>query len=184
MEPFKRKRNVPRGQQKDNISVWSRKKYFSSSMNAERLDIILPIVGSNMNQWIWVKVKVIRNVPRGQGFLFSAETVGLPLDPLGPCRPIPWPHGTLQAYPLTPWNPLGLPLEPLGSPKPTPRPPGNLYAYPLTSWDPVSLPLDPLGHCRPTPWPPRTLSPVGLSLNPKGPCRPTPWPPGTLWTFQ
>jgi len=50
MEPFKRKRNVPRGQQKDNISVWSRKKYFSSSMNAERLDIILPIVGSNMNE--------------------------------------------------------------------------------------------------------------------------------------
>ena len=40
MEPFKQKRNVPRGQQKDNISVWSRKKYFSSSMNAERLDII------------------------------------------------------------------------------------------------------------------------------------------------
>ena len=26
------------------------KKYFSSSMNAERLDIILPIVGSNMNE--------------------------------------------------------------------------------------------------------------------------------------
>ena len=91
-------------------------------------------------------------------------SVGLPLDPLGPCRPIPWPHGTLQAYPLTPWNPVGLPLEPLGSPTHTPRPPGKLQTYPLISWDPVSLPLDPLGHCRPTPWPPRTLSPVGLSL--------------------
>ena len=27
------------------------------------------------------------------------DPVGLPLDPLGPCRP------TLWAYPLTPWNP-------------------------------------------------------------------------------
>ena len=47
---FNQKCNVPKGQQKDNISVWSRIKYFSSSMNAERLDIILPIVGSNMNE--------------------------------------------------------------------------------------------------------------------------------------
>ena len=35
-------------------------------MNAERLDVILPIVGSNINEQIWVKVKVSRNVPRGQ----------------------------------------------------------------------------------------------------------------------
>ena len=35
---------------KINISVLVKKKCFSSSMNAERLDIILPIVGSNMNE--------------------------------------------------------------------------------------------------------------------------------------
>jgi hypothetical protein len=52
MEPIKQNCNVPRGQQKDNISFWSRKKYFSSPMNAERLDVILPIVGSNINEQI------------------------------------------------------------------------------------------------------------------------------------
>ena len=75
MEPIKQNCNVPRGQQKDNISFWSRKKYFSSPMNAERLDVILPIVGSNINEQIWVKVKVSRNVPRGQVFLLSTETL-------------------------------------------------------------------------------------------------------------
>ena len=35
----------------------------------------------------------------------------LPLDPLGPWRPTPWPPGTLEAYPLTPWDPVGVPLE-------------------------------------------------------------------------
>ena len=44
-------------------------------MNAERLDVILPIVGSNINEQIWVKVKVSRNVPRGQVFLLSTETL-------------------------------------------------------------------------------------------------------------
>ena len=51
----------------------------------------------------------------------------LPLDPLGPCRPTPWPPGTrlgrhtpwpprtLKGYLLTPWEPFGLPLDPLGS---------------------------------------------------------------------
>ena len=48
MEPFKQKCNVPRGQQKDDISFWSEKKYISLSMTAERLDIILQIVGGNM----------------------------------------------------------------------------------------------------------------------------------------
>ena len=75
MEPIKQNCNVPRGQQKDNISFWSRKKYFSSPMNAERLDVILPIVGSNINEQIWVKVKVSRNVPRGQVFLLSTGTL-------------------------------------------------------------------------------------------------------------
>ena len=42
------------------------------------------------------------------------DPLGLPLDPLGPCRPTPWPPGTLYAYPLTPWDPVCLPLEPLG----------------------------------------------------------------------
>ena len=32
------------------------------------------------------------------------DPVGLPLDPLGPCR----------LYPLTPWDSIGLPLVPLG----------------------------------------------------------------------
>ena len=40
-------------------------------------------------------------------------------NPLGPCRPTPWPPGTLQAYPLTPWDPVGLSLDPLGPWRPS-----------------------------------------------------------------
>ena len=43
----------------------------------------------------------------------SDDTSNLPVDPLGSCRPTTWPPGTLQAYPLTPWDPVGLPLDPL-----------------------------------------------------------------------
>ena len=43
----------------------------------------------------------------------------MPLDPLRPYRPTPWPPGTLLAYPLTPCDPVGLPLDPLGPWRPT-----------------------------------------------------------------
>ena len=70
------------------------------------------------------------------------DPVGLPLDPLGPCRPTPWPPGTLLAYIWTPWDPLDLPLDPLGPCRRTPWDPEGLS---LTPWDPLDLPLDPLG---------------------------------------
>ena len=38
------------------------------------------------------------------------DPVGLPLDPLGPSKPTPWPPGTLSAYSLTSRDPVGLPL--------------------------------------------------------------------------
>ena len=67
--------------------------------------------------------------------------LGLPFDPLGPCRPI---------------------LDPLGPCRPIPGLPENQWAHPLTPWDPegllldpvsdpIGLPLDPLGPCKPTP---------------------------------
>ena len=82
-----------------------------------------------------------------------------PLTPcdLGVCRPTIWLPGTLQTYPLTPWDLVGLPLGSLGPCSPTLWPSGTLNG----------LPFDPLGPCRPIPWS-------------QGPSRPTPCPHGTL----
>ena len=54
------------------------------------------------------------------------DPLGLPLDPVRPCRPTPWSFGTLKTYPLTSWDPVALPLNPLGPCRPTPWPPGTL----------------------------------------------------------
>ena len=42
-------------------------------------------------------------------------------------RPTSWTLGTLQAYPLTTWDPVAYPLTPLT--------PGTLKTFPLTLWD-------------------------------------------------
>ena len=52
----------------------------------------------------WVLITYIsRHIPSK----LSKDPSNLSVDPLGSCRPTPWPPGILQAYLLTPWHPVG-----------------------------------------------------------------------------
>ena len=41
----------------------------------------------------------------------SKDSLNLAVDPLGPCRSNPCPHGTLNAHALAPWDPEGLSFQ-------------------------------------------------------------------------
>ena len=71
----------------------------------------------------------------------SKDPSNLTVDPLGPCRSTPWPHGSLYAYPFSPWDPFGLSLDPLGPCRSNPCPHGTLIAHALAPWDPEGLPF-------------------------------------------
>ena len=44
-------------------------------------------------------------------FESSKDPSSLAVDLLGPCRPNPCPHGTLNAHTLAPWDPEGLSFQ-------------------------------------------------------------------------
>ena len=44
-------------------------------------------------------------------FKSSKDPSNLVVDPLGPCKPNPCPHGTLNAHALAPWDPEGLSFQ-------------------------------------------------------------------------
>ena len=106
------------------------KSKFKGSFLGPRGPLVLPLVnppGRNANRdplytgiyASWIIRRLIKPTwwPHGAYPLTPWDTVGLPIDPLGPCRHNPC---------LDPWDPVGLPLAPLGLSRPIPWPPGTL----------------------------------------------------------